>query len=171
MDDTRQTDPRTETRLPARGEDRELLAYLHGELDEPAARALEERLDREPALMRRLRTLEGTWEALELPPVAPPPLGFAARVAARATAAGAPGDGAGAFRPAWVRVAGAAVLAAGIGAGAGLGWLAAPDRVPGAEASSVTTTVDELTSTTVPTLAEAYWSAFDDELGDGEEVR
>jgi len=169
MTDTRDTDTPAEARRDSGGDDRALLAYLHGELDEAAARALGRRLGREPALAERLRTLEGTWTALELPPVAPPPLGFAARVAARAAEGGAAG-GAAAFRPAWVRLAGAAVLVTGIAAGAGLGLLAAPDRSPDAATSTVTT-VDDLTSTTVSTMAEAYWSTFGEELADAEEVR
>ncbi len=170
MTDTRDTDRRAEARRGSRGDDRALLAYLRGELDERRLRALRGRLDREPELARRLRSLEGTWRALELPPVTPAPLGFAARVAARAVERAAAGEGTMAFRPAWVRVAGAAVLAAGIAAGAALGLLAAPDQSTQVETSSATT-VDELTSTTVPTLAESYWSAFEEELGDAEEVR
>jgi hypothetical protein len=94
-------------------------------------------------------------------------------VAARASEETATGEGAGAFRPAWVRLAGAAVLAGGIAAGAGLGLLATPrgGQAPALSTQSTATTVDDLTSTTGSTLAEAYWSTFEDEAGEGEELR
>lgn len=170
MNDTRDIETRTEGRHSSRQDGRELLAYLHGELDARAVDALRRRLESDPALARRLDSLRETWDALELPPVAPAPPGFAARVAARASEEMAAGEGAGAFRPAWVRLAGAAVLAGGIAAGAGLGLLVTPHGEQ-APALSTATTVDDLTSTTGSTLAEAYWSTFEDATGEGEELR
>ena len=101
----------------------ELMRLLHGELPEERAREIRRRLAGDPALARRYRELAAVWEGLELPPASPPPLGFAARVTARArersAAEAAPLSWSG--TPGWARAAGAAALAAGLVAGVGLG--------------------------------------------------
>ncbi|MGD2113575.1 MAG: hypothetical protein PVG07_00875 [Acidobacteriota bacterium] len=154
-------------RLP---DDRRLVRFLHGELPAEEAEALRRRLQREPEVAARLRRLEATWDALELPPPAAAPPGFAARVAARARRE--PGisrisrmgaDDRAAFRPAWVRAAAAGALAGGLAAGAVLGWATLPEERQG-PAEGSTATFDELpveaASESIPSLAEAYWTAL-----------
>ena len=101
----------------------ELMRLLHGELADERAREIRRRLAGDPALARRYHELAAVWERLELPPASPPPLGFAARVTARArersAAAAAPLSWSG--TPGWARAAGAAALAAGLVTGVGLG--------------------------------------------------
>ena len=116
----------------------ELMRLLHGELPEERAREIRRRLDGDPALARRYRELAAVWAGLELPPASPPPLGFAARVTARAgerSAEAAPLSWSG--TPGWARAAGAAALAAGLAAGVGLGrgTLAPAIQVGGLRAS------------------------------------
>jgi hypothetical protein len=48
--------------------DETLVAYLDGELDDTAARALEERLARDPKVRDRLRALSGSWDLLDALP-------------------------------------------------------------------------------------------------------
>jgi len=85
-----------------------------------------------------------TWEALALPPAAPAPPGFAARVVARALAEEGPALGL-PLSPGWARAAAALALAAGIAGGAGLGLAA---ERPAAEEATL-----EWSSST---LAEEY---------------
>lgn len=212
----------------------ELQRLLQGELPAAKAERLRARLAREPELAAALRRMEVTWELLELPPAAPAPPGFAARVAARAAEERRSGAETAPFRPAWARAMAAAALAAGIIAGASVGWLVIPDQtlvVPtgqsaavtaaqgsmaasgasGASAPAATATAsetpdegtepatgtetepgagatgsdraadtattsdgfDSLASSSLPSLAESYWSAFapEDETGtDGGEA-
>jgi hypothetical protein len=100
----------------------DLMRLLHGELPEPRARELRERLAREPELADGYRRLEAVWGRLDLPPAAPPPLGFAGRVIARAREAQA-GKISWALAPTWVRTTAAAALAAGLAVGVGIGTL------------------------------------------------
>jgi len=94
--------------------ERELLRRLTGERAGGAAPA-------DPAAGR----LAALWELLEPPPAAPAPPGFAGRVMARVREEAAPGARrATGLGTAWARAAGAAALAAGIVAGAGLGRVA-----------------------------------------------
>ncbi len=48
--------------------DEMLVAYLDGELDDTAARALEERLARDPKVRDRLKALSGSWDLLDALP-------------------------------------------------------------------------------------------------------
>jgi anti-sigma factor RsiW len=98
-----------------------LMRLLHGELPESQARGLRERMAREPELAAAYARLARTWEALELPDPAPAPVGFAARVAARARReAHARARLSWGLAPPWVRTAAAAALAVGVVLGAGL---------------------------------------------------
>ncbi len=72
------------------------------------------------------------WADLDLPPVAPPPPGFAARVQARVRAErraplGLP------LSPVWARAAIAAALVVGVAGGAGLGLVASSTSTSGAQ--------------------------------------
>jgi len=117
----------------------QLMRLLHGELPESQARGLRERLEKDPELAAAYARLARTWEGLDLPEPAPPPPGFASRVARRArggslSAGGRGADGAGAagasrpgemliswgLAPTWVRTTAAAALALGVLLGAGL---------------------------------------------------
>ncbi len=167
-------------------DERDLMRWLHGELPPERAARLEARIAREPELARRYRRLAATWGRLELPPAAPAPPGFAARVAARAEEARARSSAeAEAFAPAWVRAAGALAVALGVTAGASLSWLAAPlAPAPSAAAATMATAAATTSSTTssttldgtdsVPSLAEAYWTALSSDetkSGEAESVR
>jgi anti-sigma factor RsiW len=101
----------------------QLMRLLHGQLPEGNARALRDRLAREPELAAAYRRLERTWAGLELPPAAPAPLGFTSRVMARLDAGSPVVPWAKA--PVWVRATGVAALLAGVllGMGVGIGWM------------------------------------------------
>jgi anti-sigma factor RsiW len=125
---TEHHNPRASTRQKDRAD---LLRLLHGELSAAAEARLRDRLAREPELAAALRRMEVTWDLLELPPAAPAPSGFAARVAARAAEQGRSRTGeaeSAPFRPAWARAMAAAALTAGIVAGAAVGWLVIPEQ-------------------------------------------
>ena len=148
----------------------ELVRLLAGELPPERAAALSARLAREPELAAAWRRLEGAWRAAEPAPGAPVPPGFAREVMARARreAEGAPGL-TWALAPLWVRAAGAAALAAGIVAGAGLGTLRQPaERPPAATAAAVETApAGEEDGFLAPSLAEEYLAALAGEDGEG----
>lgn len=97
----------------------EWLRLLHGELSDPAARQLREQIRNQPELEQAFLAVEQSWRNLELPPPAPAPPGFAARVMARARETTPNG-----LAPVWWkqtlagRFASAAVLAGGIVLGA-----------------------------------------------------
>ena len=150
-----------------RATEMELMRLLHGELPPERARELRVRLEREPELAEAWARLERTWKGLESPPPAPPPLGFAQRISARAR------EEAGAVSwdtaPGWVRAAAAAALAAGIALGAGAGrWTS---RAPSIEVphEEVSAAADSGSSDLVfdDDLAGSYWNALD-ELEGGE---
>ncbi len=95
---------------------------LVGEGTPEERRAFEARRADDAGLARELERRRRLWEELELPPAAPAPPGFAARVAARARAEAAAGELA--PLPAWARAAAAVALVAGALAGVGLGRFA-----------------------------------------------
>ncbi len=147
--------------------ERDLMRLLHGELSAERAARLEARLAREPELARRYRRMAEAWGSLELPPPAPAPPGFAARVAARAEEVGVRAE-AEAFSPAWVRAVGALLVAVGVTAGAALSWLAMPPAItvetPSTQAAtSASSTGSFETEESLPSLAEAYWTALGSE--------
>ncbi|MFN7943212.1 MAG: hypothetical protein U0X73_16600 [Thermoanaerobaculia bacterium] len=130
-------------------DDAALARWLAGEGSSAERAAIAARLAAEPELAGRARAFENAWRALELAPAAPPPPGFATRVAAAARARDArEGSGAPAPPP-WMRWAAAAALLAGIAAGAGFGALAAP---PAGDSSAVGSWNDA-------SLAEEYLDA------------
>lgn len=163
------------TRSDTERQDRRLIRFLHGELSAEEFERLRRRLEREPELAARLRRLETAWDGLELPPADPAPPGFAARIAARAAEADARGTREReAFRPAWARAAAAAALTIGLAAGAVLGRVSLPEEpVATTAARSLEETsldsMEEALQSSVPTLAESYWSALDEAGGDGVE--
>src|SRR5437588_9479528 len=61
----------------------ELVAYLDGELDEPTARAVEARLNVDPAAREEADTLQRTWELLDYLPRAEPSSSFTHRTMER----------------------------------------------------------------------------------------
>jgi anti-sigma factor RsiW len=117
-----------------------LLRHLLGG-GSPGERAeLARRLVEEPELAREAAELERIWTAIELPPAAPAPPGFASRVSAKLRERDAPR-----FADRGLRWASAVALVAGIGAGAALSdGLAAELDEPAA------------------TLAESYLDAADE---------
>jgi anti-sigma factor RsiW len=148
----------------------DLLRLLAGELPPDRARALRDRLDREPELAATFRRLERAWERLTPPPAAPVPLGFSGRVMARVRelraprVAGAFGGGlAGATTPAgrsgpsgqlswataptWVRASCAAALVGGVLLGAGLGARGTRGQWQARQAAAG-----------LPVLTESYWA-------------
>jgi len=96
--------------------------------------------------------LERAWDDLELPPVAPPPLGLAGRILTRARAERRPLLGL-PWSPVWARAAATLALVAGLAGGTALGLVAA-SSVP-------TDTVAEqtLTDWSSRSLAEDYLSS------------
>lgn len=140
--------------------ERDLMRLVHGELPAGEARALRERLAREPELAARHRRLAAVWEGLELPPPSPVPPGFARRVATRAAAERrAEGRVAWSQAPRWARAAGALAMVAGLALGSWLGerGQAVPASGEGIEASG------ELAVGTAfeGSLAEDYWQALE----------
>lgn len=131
--------------------DVDLMRLLHGELPPARAGELRERLAHEPELAARWRRLAGTWEGLVLPPAAPVPLGYGARVMARVRGLAAPASLSWSAAPRWVRATGAAALLAGVLLGAGIGGGLAVERT--APAGGVTN------------LTESYWAMVDESAG------
>ena len=62
----------------------DFMRLLHGELPEPEARQLRDRIENEPELKSHYEALGSVWQSLELPEPEPVPLGFASRVVASA---------------------------------------------------------------------------------------
>jgi anti-sigma factor RsiW len=156
-----------------RGTEQELMRLLHGELPPEEARALRERLRREPDLAGVHQRLEATWNGLEPPPASPVPPGFSGRVLARARSLPAPARGLSwSAAPVWVRAAAAAALVAGAALGIGVGesWL--PDETA-ADSPSSTISVYSL-SGSEHNLAESYWDGVDEAIatsGAGPEIQ
>lgn len=147
----------------------ELMRLLHGELPAGRARELRERLAGDPALAAAYRRMEAAWQGLDLPPAAPPPVGYTGRVMARARESARDrlaGPATWGFAPTWVRATAAAALVAGLAAGVGLGgaWRAPAEvdafDLPGEEAEMASAGDDG-------SLAESYWTAVEgiDESG------
>jgi anti-sigma factor RsiW len=138
----------------------ELIRLLHGELPEDRARELRARIVREPELARAWERLSRTWEGLAEPssPPSPIPLGFAARVMARAREESSRRSGAPV--PAWVRAVAAAALVAGVALGAEVGasW---PEAKGGTAGTSAAAEIGLDTGFTDASggLADDYWQA------------
>jgi len=144
-----------------RATEMELMRLLHGELPPDRARELRARLEREPELAAAWTRLQRTWNALELPPPAPVPLGFAQRLAVRAREQA--GGISWAAAPGWLRAAAAAALATGLALGAGVGLLTGGWTLslqpPGEQ---ISTAAERSESLFDDSLAESYWSALDE---------
>ena len=125
-----------------RDRDREarLLRHLLGEGSPDERAEIARRLFEEPELAREAAELERIWKAVELPPAAPAPPGFAGRVSATLREREAPR-----FAERGLRWASAFALVAGIGAGAAL-------------SDSLASEIDEPEAT----LAESYLDAADE---------
>jgi anti-sigma factor RsiW len=148
-----------------RATEMELMRLLHGELPPGEARALRDRLEREPELAAAWIRLQRTWNALELPPPTPAPLGFTQRLAACAREQA--GGISWAAAPGWVRAAAAAALVTGIALGAGVGlWTGDPRRiVQAADGPLSAAAADTPGAISDDDLAGSYWNALD-EIGE-----
>src|SRR5919198_1012547 len=115
------------TQPPLNEEERDdLVAYLDGELDPAKARAVEDKIGKDPAAREEAETLKRTWELLDYLPRPEPSPSFTHRTMERL----APVQTASARLPvsrgwrAWAPAAGwaAAVLLAGLGGYAAVTW-------------------------------------------------
>jgi hypothetical protein len=88
--------------------------------------------------------LGAAWSALELPPPAPPPPGFAGRVAAHARSEGRRGTLGLPWRPTWARIAAAALVVSGVVLGAELGSLSPASAATETETSTPVWSADSL---------------------------
>jgi anti-sigma factor RsiW len=110
----------------------DLIAYLDGELDEDAARALEARLNRDPGVRAEAEALRRTWALLDYLPKPEPSVSFTNRTLSRVSAVRTAPPGF-AVRRRWQPWAyglgwAAAVLLAGLGGYGASRWL--PSRPP-----------------------------------------
>jgi anti-sigma factor RsiW len=136
----------------------DLMRLLQGELPEERARALRERLERDPDLARDYDRLRRTWEGLALPPSSPVPPGFARQLMARVRS-DRPGGLSLRGAPVWVRAAAAAALVAGTVLGIGVGGrLPASEPAPGQTVQADPTQSDDLIG---DTLAGSYWDTVE----------
>ncbi len=126
-----------------RSDETRLMRHLLGEASDGERRELEARLARDPEVAGALARLAARWSALELPPPAAAPPGFATSVLARLRAVAAQPP---LFASAWMRAAALAALLAGMTVG-GL--------VAGAQATSA----EETLAWDQTSLAEEYLSA------------
>jgi len=128
----------------------DLLRLLHGELDEDRTLTLRRQLESDSDLRAVYERMEGTWQALELPPAEPAPPGFAGRVTALAFES-EPG-----LVPPWFRntMLGRAATAAALSGGILIGILVAYPQQSSAEYADFLS--DE------PSMAESYWDLLDD---------
>jgi anti-sigma factor RsiW len=108
-----------------------LVAYLDGELDEPAARDLEARLNLDPAARAEAESLRKTWELLDYLPRPEPSASFTHRTLEKLAVHAPPSSPGVARRPGWpwwalgIGWAAAVVLAAGGGLAAAHLWWSA----------------------------------------------
>jgi anti-sigma factor RsiW len=80
---------------PVNEEDRaELVAYLDGELNEDAARAIEDKINSDPAMRAEAEAMRRTWELLDYLPTHDPSPSFTHRTLERVSAAKPKGSGA-----------------------------------------------------------------------------
>lgn len=138
-----------------------LIRRLHGELSADEARAVAERIAREPPLQALDERLRASWDALELPPAAVP-ADFRAAVMAAARREQR-SELRWALAPAWARAGAAVALALGVLLGVGFGGRSELVPEPQEEVALVSQPIS---------LAEAYWLTLDqggDELLAGEE--
>lgn len=94
---------------------RQLMKYLHGELDPARAREFERRLEAEPELRDELEAMRAVWASLDTPAPAPAPPHLVERTVARLAAEPRIGWSPG------LRWAAAAAVLAGIGLGSAVG--------------------------------------------------
>lgn len=120
----------------SRRQEIDVTRQLAGEGTPEERRAFAARLAAEPGLAREVERRRRLWDELELPPAAPAPPGFAARIAARARAAAAAGELA--PLPVWARAAAAVALVAGALAGVGLGRFATEPAATAAASPAAT---------------------------------
>lgn len=143
----------------------DLMRLLHGELPETRARELRARMEGDVALAAAYRRLEAAWRGLDLPPAAPPTLGFAGRVmaevreSARDPLAGSLGW---TLAPAWARAAAAAALVAGLAAGVGLGGVWSGGGLEATDLQSTSSEEAELAEVTEGSLADSYWATLEE---------
>lgn len=109
------------TEVPNEPAERELVRLVTGELDRDSAEALTLRIAKDEVLEARKREITTTWQKLELPPVAPVPLGFSDRVVAIAAESSQLPLAWGAT-PGWVRGIAALSLALGLALGLWAGF-------------------------------------------------
>ncbi len=105
----------------------ELIAYLDGELDEAAARAMEARLGRDAAARAEADALRRAWDLLDFLPHAEPSPSFTHRTLERVTARHAAAATGMSRRRRWGAAAG---WAAGLAAAAAAGFAAVTLLVP-----------------------------------------
>jgi anti-sigma factor RsiW len=99
----------------------ELVAYLDGELDPEAARALEARLGRDPRVRAEAEALTRTWDLLDYLPKPTPSAAFTHRTLERLSGS-LPAQRPPSRRRPWPQWAAAAVWAAAVLMAAGAGW-------------------------------------------------
>jgi anti-sigma factor RsiW len=148
-------------------DDNLLIRRLHGELDDTAARVLDARLEREPELRARLRELRDVWEA----PPGPLPAfdGVRDSVLERVRRARG-GELSWSAAPAWARAGTAAALVLGVTLGFSLGaavrTVETVETVPATGVDDALLSDGDLDAFAVPSLADNYWQAVEDEDGE-----
>lgn len=153
----------------------QLMRYLAGELDEPARRQLEQRLESETRLRDALGRLETTWAALSPPsPESEAPdqtLAIMAKIRRESAQVG--GELAWSAAPMWVKTGSLASLAAGLLIGVFIAPEHATSLDPGRSGiveppwgfEAERLSADDLFQTAEPTSADLYWRALEASSG------